>query len=428
MAAQAPPSMLPASGTQAHGVVLIQTRPREDWPTHLICTAVFLLPLACWPGPGSAFAMPKMVLLALLDLVLLAAWLAPRIRSRAEPAAELVAAEWLALAWVAVVSVSALTAPALRFDAVLLALLPAPIFWWIARGRIALASLARAVWLGTTCEAAIVVLQFCGLDPLRVLGWQPEGFPSPRMRAYGTMGNPDFVAAWCCAALPLAWQQIAGGAKSPRAMALRWGGAALQMAAILATGSRVFVLAIVIQAAWAAWRSKRKVWLWALPFAAALLFLAPARPVAATVQGRLYLARVTAAHWQTPVTGYGPGSFEERFAVWQAEWLQAHGREPGAARFAGPVDHVHNDYLEFLVDLGPLGLLALVSFAGCALARHCHGQGPPFDTIESAAVVGAATLCTIAAVDFPFHRPAEWSLLWLFLGILASRIPKKQGA
>jgi hypothetical protein len=44
---------------------------------------------------------------------------------------------------------------------------------------------------------------------VRALGWQPEIFASPRMRIYGTLGNPDFVAAWLCATLPL-WTGRAG--------------------------------------------------------------------------------------------------------------------------------------------------------------------------------------------------------------------------
>ncbi|HLK48598.1 MAG TPA: O-antigen ligase family protein [Bryobacteraceae bacterium] len=387
----------------------------QDWTARLFCGAVFLLPLVCWPQAASAFAAPKMLLLAVLDLGLAAALLTGKFRASAAPPED-----WLALAWVAAVSISALAGVILNFDSLLLALLPVPVFWCIARGLVSLNSLARAVWLGTTCEALIVLLQFGGLDPLQALGWRPEAFPSPRMRAYGTLGNPDFVAAWCCAALPLCWWEIACSSKSRRALVLRWGAAVLQIAAILATGSRVFALAILVQAALVAWRSRAKgVWLWAPPLAAALLLVSSARPLAVTVEGRLYLARVTAGHWQTPLAGYGPGAFEDRFAVWQAEWLEAHREDSGAARFAGAIDHAHNDYLEFLVEYGPVGLGAFVVLAGWLAASAWRRPRPP-GNLGCAALIGAATLLAIAAVDFPFHRPAEWSLLWLFLGILAT--------
>lgn len=381
--------------------------------TRLVYGAMFLLPLACWPQSGSAFATPKILLLTAVDLALAAAWLQFR------PSAAL-AGEWLALAWVAAVSISSLSGTVLNFDTLILALLPIPVFWSIARDLVPFSSLARALWLGTTCEAMIVVLQFCRLDPLRLLGWQPEVFASPRMRAYGTFGNPDFVAAWGCAVLPLCWRETALCKNKRRAQALRWAAALVQIAAILATGSRVFAFVILLQAALAARHTRwmKRTWLWALPVAAAVLYCSPARPLAATVQGRFYLAQVTAAHWQTPLAGYGPGSFEHRFAVWQAEWLRAPYQRRDAARFAGAIDHAHNDYLEFLVEYGPLGLGVFLVLAGWMAANAWRRPYAP-GTLERTAGIGAATLFAIASVDFPFHRPAEWSLLWLFLGVLA---------
>lgn len=369
--------------------------------------------------------MPKMLLLALVDLTLALTWVTGKFRRSPAPSGER-----LALAWVAAVSLASLTSAIVTLDALLLALLPLPVFWSIKHGLVSRAFVARAIWLGTTCEAVIVALQFCGVDPLRALGWQPEAFPDSRMRVYGTLGNPDFVAAWCCAALPLCWREIAVCGDGRRAGALRWAAAAVQIGAILATGSRVFALVIPLQAELLSWRSRRwkRVWLWALPVTALVLYFAPARPLAATIQGRLYLARLTAGHWQTPPLGYGPGSFETQFAVWQADWLEGHRQEPGAARFAGAVDHAHNDYFEFLVEYGPAGLGAFLALAGWVAARTWRQRAQPVASVEGAAALGAATLLAIAAVDFPFHRPAEWSLLWLFLGIIATSNRKTKGA
>lgn len=337
--------------------------------------------------------------------------------------AGLAAGEWLALGWTAAVSISALGGAIVSFEALLFSLLPVPLFWGVARGLISANRLATAVWLGSLGESAVVLLQYCGWDPLRWLGWQPESFASPRMRVYGTMGNPDFVAAWCCATLPFCWRELARGGRSRPAQVVRWVAAALQVAAILATGSRVFALIVPLQAAMLAiyWKRVRRTWLLALPAAAALLYLAPTRPLAATIEGRLYLAQVAASHWrQTPVMGYGPGSFEAQFAQWQAEWLQGHPQDPRAARFAGAVDHAHNDYLEFLVEHGPLGLGAFLGLAGWIAARAWRGLAQPLGA-GGAAAIGAASLLALAAVDFPFHRPAEWGLFWLFAGVLTAR-------
>lgn len=368
--------------------------------------------------------MPKMLLLVGVDLALVTAWLSGQIRQKAAPAGG-----WLALAWVAAVSISSLAGGTPNFDTLLLALLPIPLFWYIAGGHVPLPSLVRAVWLATTCEAVIVVLQFCGLDPLQALGWETEAFPSPRMRVYGTFGNPDFVAAWGCGALPLCWRAIAVCRHDCRAQALRWAAAAVQIAAILATESRVFPLALLVWAVLAGRSSAlKRICLGALPIIAAFLYFAPTRPLAETIKGRLYVAEVSASHWQTPLVGFGPGSFEGRFAVWQVEWLHAHRQDGGAVRFAGALDHAHNDYLELVVEYGPVGLCLFLALAGWIASLAWRATAEPLAGLPAAAAFGAATLLAIAAVDFPFHRPAEWSLLWLFLGILATKNAKTQGA
>ena len=220
------------------------------------------------------------------------------------------------------------------------------------------------------------------------------------MRVYGTLGNPDFVAAWLCATLPL----YAGVRRRKYALM----GLALQLAAIFATGSRVFVLTLPVAAVLLALRSAhlKRWWFVGLPVAAALLLVSPARPLSVTLQGRLYLASVTAGHWrQIPLLGFGPGSFETRSATWQGE--------EGDPRFAGPLDHAHNDYLELWVEYGPLGLCAFLALCGWLMARAwCVRSG------AAGAWAGVASLLAIACVDFPFHRPAEWGLYWLLLGII----------
>jgi O-antigen ligase len=133
-----------------------------------------------------------------------------------------------------------------------------------------------------------------------------------------------------------------------------------------------------------------------------LLWVSPARTLVTTIHGRLYLATVTATHLrEVPLAGYGPGSFELKFAGWQDAWLREHRED---ARFAGPVDHAHDDYLEFWVEYGPLGLGAFLLLCGWLLVRAGRVR-PPDGTLGA-----LAALVAIACVDFPFHRPAEWAL------------------
>ncbi|MCL4402692.1 MAG: hypothetical protein M1436_08535, partial [Acidobacteria bacterium] len=79
-------------------------------------------------------------------------------------------------------------------------------------------------------------------------------------------------------------------------------------------------------------------------------------------------------------------------------------------------DHAHNDFLEFWVDLGLIGLVALGILVGWILCRAWRGGGD-----DGGAWGGVAALLAIACVDFPFHRPAEWGLFWLLLGMLSTR-------
>src|SRR6266702_972923 len=258
---------------------------------------VVMLPLACWPNLPHAFSTPKTWLLGLLALCALsAAAMLPRTADH--PAR---AGEWLWLAWPAALAISALTASFAGFDALVLAALPLPLAWAVHRGAVRARSLRQALLWGSALESAVVCLQYAGLDPLQWIGWQPETFAGSRMRMYGTLGNPDFAAAWLCATLPL----YAG----TRGLALA--GVALQLAAIFATGSRVFLLALPV-AAMVMWLVGRRgahadasgrdstrharvraprMWLLglaAVAVAGAIVWLSPARPLQETVQGRWY--------------------------------------------------------------------------------------------------------------------------------------------
>jgi putative inorganic carbon (hco3(-)) transporter len=354
--------------------------------------ATLLLPLACWPDLARPFSTPKIWLLACLAACSLAAVaLSPRAAGKHE---------WVWLIWPAALATSALTAPFAGFDALLLAALPVPLAWALWRGDIDAIPVRRALLFGSAIESFIVCLQFAGLDILQAIGWHPESFTSARMRIYGTLGNPDFVAAWLCATLPL----YLGTRGTLRVCAI------LQLAAIFATGSRAAILALPLGAL-AIWlvsgrpmhRGTAYAALATLTLSAAIANFAPARSLRETVEGRIYLARISARHvLDVPVAGFGPGSFEGKFAVWQASTTPS--------RFAALVDHAHNDYLEFWTEYGPVGLAAFLTIS-LWLARASR----------SASHWGVLVcLSAIALVDFPFHRPAEWALYWIMLGSLSN--------
>lgn len=310
-------------------------------------------------------------------------------------------------------------------EALLLALLPLPLAWAACQGLFPLQRVTAALLYGSAAESALGVLQYLGLDPFRLV-WQPDLAGSSRLRVYGSLGNPDFVAAWLCATLPLYAAYIPA---ARRGQVLRAAAFALQLAAIVATGSRVFLLVLPIAAIALLWRGfpgrRARVKLCAAALlalaAAALLWLSPARPLTLTVQGRLYLAGVAATHWrEIPVFGYGPGALRLQFVPWQAEWLREHRRETDAEAFAGPVDHVHNDYLEFAVEYGPAGLAAFLLLSAYLMYRAWRSQRSSAAGSRAGVWAALAGLLAIACVDFPFHRPPEWALYWVLLGMLAA--------
>ena len=240
-------------------------------------------------------------------------------------------------------------------------------------------------------------------------------------------GKSNYVAAWLCATLPLFAGAFAHQERRSRLGIAVWSALfALQLSAIAATGSRVFLLAAPAAMAVLLWRSGRlgKWWLAAVPVAAVLVWLSPARPLGATAEGRIYLTRVALSQWaEIPLTGYGPGAFAPRFAEWQVQWLRERGPSEPARIFAGDADHAHNDYVKLCVEYGLIGLCA---FAAVSIWLMLQGrrQGADAGPWSAAAWAGVAALLAAAFVDFPFHRPAEWALYWILLAAAAGREPQ----
>ena len=369
----------------------------------VIEAGVFLLPLACWPDLDRPFSTPKLFVLVALAAVACIRFFARASASRG--------GGWPWLAWPAAVALSALLSRYASPEALLVAVLPLPVCWAAREGLVSSERLQRVLLIASLIESVLILLQYFYLDPFALPGWRPEAFAEPRMRLYGTFGNPNFAAAWLCATLPLylgvPW----------RGKLLPITGAALQGAAILATGSRAAALAVPAAAVFLAWRSPRlRKWLPAAALlGASVVWLSPARPLYETIEGRLYYARVIAPHLASiPPAGYGPGSFADRFALWQAGWLCG----GAAAQFAGPLDHAHNDYLEIWVEYGPAGLAAFLGLFGW-LAWNTWRSSAKAGAAETAAWAAIAALAAVALTDFPFHRPAEWALYWLLLGVVS---------
>jgi O-antigen ligase len=282
--------------------------------------------------------------------------------------------------------------------------------------------LAGAVVCAGTSVAILALLQSIGCDPFQLAGWEAVEVGGSRMRVYATLGNPNFVAAFLTASLPvtisvtiLAFRSLSAGR--------RWLVVApvLQALGLVVTGSRAPVLACAAVVLWLLihrrFRTGAKAAAAGGLLLTAVLALSSARPLGLTLQGRFYLWKVTVRHVvEKPVLGRGLGAFALLFPEWETRyWKQE--RTQTEARFFGFQDHAHNDYLEFLVDRGVLGLATFWLAVGLLLydgMRRQLGRDP----LGLGASCGVAALAGIALVDFPLHRPAELFLFWTLLAVL----------
>lgn len=216
-----------------------------------------------------------------------------------------------------------------------------------------------------------------------------------RMRLYGTLGNPDFCAAWLGASACLTAAQR------------RFKLLGLQAAALAALGSFATILALAAGAlaASAVLRSFKPLALAGL--AAAALALTARRDPGPVIQGRVLLHRVALAHVaEAPVLGHGPGSVRALWPSWAA---------------GPPQDHVHDDWLERALEQGIPAALCLAALAALAIARTAGTR----DAGLAGAAAGAASLAARALVDFPLERPAELALFVTLLALCLRSPPCK---
>ncbi|HUJ29347.1 MAG TPA: hypothetical protein VLW85_25180, partial [Myxococcales bacterium] len=199
--------------------------------------------------------------------------------------------------------------------------------------------------------------------------------PGPRLRMFGTLGNPDFCAAWLGATIC-----IAVGERNRVAIALH----ALALAAI---ASFATVLALAAAALCVRKRS------FALFAAGALCAAAAGRDPGRVLQGRIELHQIAAPYaLVSPWTGLCPGAVREQILKWGA----------------------HDDWLERAIEQGFPAMLALAALALLALRRASR---------QPAAAAGVASLAARAFVDFPLSRPAELALFVTLVALCLKEEP-----
>lgn len=116
----------------------------------------------------------------------------------------------------------------------------------------------------------------------------------------------------------------------------------------------------------------------------------------------------------TPVQkliGIGPGVFRQVF--------DERNMEESVQRYGYSFDRAHNEYLQTLVTLGALGLLAYLVILAAHMARAWKYSANPV-----VLALGAALLCFYIQAFFNFSVTIITPFFWIFLGMLANQAPK----
>jgi O-antigen ligase len=377
--------------------------------------AAFLMPLAFWPPSQQPFSTAKEWLLAVWVLAGFVIAGAGGLPKRKLPSRALAA---IAI-WIIALSLSAGTGDEASIHELIRNLLPCVGFLLLLSAGIHPRPFVLALVCSGTLVALIAILQFAKLDPFMLLNLTGSLQGGSRIRVFSTLGNPNFVAAFLTAILPLTLCCIEDGEKAyPRAWRiLQITAGLMQAGAIVATGSRAPILGFVAVGIWILFRKalRMRFLFPGLAICAAVILFSPARPLGKTIAGRFYIWKIIREHVpEIPLAGYGPGAFALRFAEWETNDLQANPENPDRS-FAGLQDHAHNDYLEFLVDYGFVGLFAFFLVIGLSPLLFRRGSRPLLENGISASIIA---VLAVTMVDFPLHRPTELYLFWTQMALL----------
>ncbi len=130
---------------------------------------------------------------------------------------------------------------------------------------------------------------------------------------------------------------------------------------------------------------------------------------------------------EAPIYGWGAGNYRHGFRQFQnlegEEALKWGSLKIGQKNFFW--QHAHNDYLEFLIELGVVGTLILFSIPGYFF-WVIFRSGRWKDPVTLMLLAGLASTMVHALIDFPFRNPAVLTTWFAILAIAARRCSKSR--
>jgi len=301
------------------------------------------------------------------------------------------------------------------------------IAWTAARLRTEHRGLLWLVIAGSALFQATYGLMMHAAGSETVLGLWPRNNPD---YVHGSFSNRNLYAGYLALTWPLAvaiwWRHSTPGIRK-LPFELRVAGSvisgAIIGAALLGSASRLgsaaglggMLVALVLWTRYRSHLSKAAIWPIYLTAFAALIAatwygltpLAERLAVTSVEEGRfeVYALMLTQLEPRWWLSGVGLGGFEAVF------------RQVQPADMGGWYDYAHNDVLQWLLEMGLVGLLLLLAVA-VALVRNARLER---ETIPIYA--GLAALMLVALGDFSWHIPATQVVLATFVGfILAPRV------
>lgn len=228
-----------------------------------------------------------------------------------------------------------------------------------------------------------------------ISAWIPQAVPPA-----GLNGNKNLLASLIVGAGPVA------ATVTP----LVWFPCAVMLLEVSSKAS--FVACAAMGLYWGWWRVKRVRYRIAIAVASVALlagmvaFFVAYRGKANSLQCRIAYTSNSArilAIWPRPVQGFGPGTTGSVYYHYQEPVVHSWARDNLGA---WPM-HLHNDWMQYALELGIPGLALYLAILGMALY---HGRG-------TAAGVALFGLSVNAAMDFPLQTPAGCWLWWALVGL-----------